>query len=437
MPNTIDFPSPGKVTIIAGKDQFIRPMNLTIEGKKYSFLGAGSFNIAYKSTTAPYEVYKEPLSTTELTDLPDRAVRLWNDINPTMPARVAGNGKGWIAPFISGTPASDQEISDALIDIYMRTGRVVVDAFVKSNFIKMGNGTIACIDIGSALQLETRLEEEKSHTSLGFWDTKGMKKVYDSVLLSSEIAMRSPFIANTIQALLYCTLYALDGQNLEFLKTHRDVMISLANAYEKNTGPEDAIPEILKKQVGPADKLPTTTSAPSQLNAASFDPNHPEYRIASQYCTTPDDFKKLSDAFAALQTTKSNDQKLSSSPSNDDEHIHARLVVLKRKIEFEKTIYEIRERNGKNYTGLGFFRRAGQSAGEKCIAANAMLQELDGIEKFLESYGQTTLQPLTLQTEQVKKAMQQGKLGELYKELQTIKKELEPDAQNFRNFNLH
>lgn len=418
MPNIINSPSPGKVTIIAGKDQFIRPMNLTVEGKEYSFLGAGSFNIVYKSTTAPYEVYKEPLFTTELTDLPDRAVRLWNDINPTMPARLAKNGKGWIAPFVSGNPASEQEISNALIDIYMRTGRVVVDAFVKSNFIKMGNGTIACIDIGLALQLETRLEEEKSHTSLGFWDTKGMKKVYDSVLSSGIATHYPPFITNTIQALLYCTLHAPDERDLEFLKTNRDLVISLAQAYENNTSPEHVIPKILKK-------LATTTLEPPQLNAASFDPNHPEYRIARKYCETPDDVKKLSEAFTALQKIELDYRKLSL-PLQIDE----RIQLLEKKLDWKKTVYEIREKNGADYTGLGFFRSAEESAGAKYRAALAMLQELKCLKQ------NTSLpEPPTSQTDQTKKAAQQGELGKLYQELQTIKKELRSNTSIFRNFN--
>jgi hypothetical protein len=92
-----------------------------------------------------------------ITDLPERSVRLWNEINPDLEPEATlistEMGDGWACPFIKGVQASDHEMSVALIDIFNRTGRIVVDATAPENFIKTPSGKVVCIDIGMALQI--------------------------------------------------------------------------------------------------------------------------------------------------------------------------------------------------------------------------------------------------------------------------------------------
>lgn len=233
-----NYPKDGQLTInVAGNDR-VYPMEITVSGRKYEFLGAGSYNIAYKSVDQPYEVYKQLFSKKEETDLPERAVDVWNKINPMLEAKLSEDGKGWIAPFVSGVDATSAEVSNALVDIYKDTGRIVVDAYVKGNFKKMSDGTIVCVDIGAALQLETRLERaaEQSKASLGFWDIRGMKAIYDEGF--EKLPKSHLQTVNMTKALLYLKLHRPDEQNLEYLKTDPKLVEILAGAYTKNLNPE-------------------------------------------------------------------------------------------------------------------------------------------------------------------------------------------------------
>jgi len=121
--------------------------------QNWSLLGEGAYNIAYINPqgTLVLKIQKDkPYDT----DLPERSVRLWNEINPhcTPEAYVVNTkyGMAWVCPFIKGRQATDDEMSNAIIDIYNNTGRIVVDATAKNNFITTHKGKVVCIDIGMA-----------------------------------------------------------------------------------------------------------------------------------------------------------------------------------------------------------------------------------------------------------------------------------------------
>ncbi len=158
---------------------------LIINGEEWTYLGAGSFNHAYvnKDKTEVLKIAK-PSDTPEKTDTPERSVRLWNEINPTPPfakeIKMEDGKKAWTCPFIAGTQPTPEELSKAVIDVFNRTGRIVVDAIVKDNFLKTKDGRIFCVDIGFALDL-------------AFEETKALAKIDD--LLSDKASLPVPELA--------------------------------------------------------------------------------------------------------------------------------------------------------------------------------------------------------------------------------------------------
>lgn len=196
------------------------------------FLGEGSFNKVYKSKDGK-EILKIQKDLSDSTDTPERSVRLWNAINSHLspPARL--EGLGWVCPFIEGVQASDKEMADALIDIFNKTGRVVVDATARKNFIRTPAGETVCIDIGMALQFERREDKHfaeirrKSRVSLEAW--KDLEDVYKPFL--TECAKKNPTTVNVVKALVFIKDNRPDLYDATFLKTNPDLVDKLAIAY--------------------------------------------------------------------------------------------------------------------------------------------------------------------------------------------------------------
>lgn len=203
-------------------------------------LGAGSYNFVYLNRKRNL-ILKIAQNKSESTDTPERSVRLWNIINAHIspPAKITHLNKGfeaWTCPFIYGEQASEKEITHALIRIFNRVGRIVIDALSSGNFIKTPSGEVVCVDIGMALLLEYRNENkllpqknrrrQKSIVSLNAWTN----------FLRSDIFhyFNSPgfFLSNTtIKALLYIKSYFPNITNADFLLDpyHR---IFLSNRYD-------------------------------------------------------------------------------------------------------------------------------------------------------------------------------------------------------------
>jgi hypothetical protein len=223
----------------------------------WTFLGEGTYNSVYVNKDRTYilkirKSYDEEASYD--VDNPERSVRVWNEVNAhiTPPAELRSvelSNKAdplicWVAPFIEGRQASDDEMSTALVDIFNRTGRIIVDAVSPNNFITTSNGNVVCVDIGLALQMERREEDElaqiarprkKSQESLSAWQdlSDGFSGTSPSKPESYfDYAQRgAPNTVQTIKALLFIKEYRPDIMNVDFLHSKPQLLRQLSQAY--------------------------------------------------------------------------------------------------------------------------------------------------------------------------------------------------------------
>lgn len=205
----------------------------------WSKIGAGNYNTAYRSSNRQW-VFKVQHHAHE-TDHPNRSVRLWNEINASIspPADVAygPNGEGWVCPYIEGTASTDSEIALALVDIYKRTGRIIVDATAPNNFITQADGKVVCVDIGMALQMERRENEylsnpkarRPSQVSLNEWDQRHPK--YNTKFFPDSHS-QNPQATNTIKSLLFIKANRPNLDDADFLKNQPALLLILATAYD-------------------------------------------------------------------------------------------------------------------------------------------------------------------------------------------------------------
>jgi hypothetical protein len=149
--------------------------------KKWRYLGEGNYNLAFwdKRKKLVYKIPKYaigygffPVSDACFLDSddPERCARVWNDLNPSLQAPAEVRPMGWVAPFLEGRQSSLSEIKTALIDIYNRTGRVILDPLTLGNFITTEDGTAHCVDVGFAarFQRQTKLQVGKHQRRYSF-----------------------------------------------------------------------------------------------------------------------------------------------------------------------------------------------------------------------------------------------------------------------------
>lgn len=233
-----------KVDETAGYELHVWPKKVMQDGIEWEYLSHGSFNVAYRSKDGTH-VLKIPRYTNKAADFPTRAVRLWNELNPTLPSKTTQDGTGWIAPYIDGTEPTQAEVISKLIDIYWTTGRIVVDASscvsgtTLGNFKKVtltdGSHRIVCIDPGAAVLL-TEETFSRSQTSLNFW--KNSNSAYDAFLAKTA---RSD-INHFIKALLYIDRH-LPDYRVQLLETPQYAfrIIQFASAYDAERKPQKTI----------------------------------------------------------------------------------------------------------------------------------------------------------------------------------------------------
>ncbi len=165
---------------------------------------------------------------------------MWNTINSGYPARVIYDLRhkpiGWVALFIHGTQPTHEEIAQKLLEIYERTGRIVVDAFITSNFVKTANGNIVCIDVGAAFFLESRpgLAQNHSQVSLDTWNGNAeytpMSGIYRKVF-----AKHSRIIVDVEKALLYLQMHRPDFRSVSAMLRQGSLINLLALSYDENS----------------------------------------------------------------------------------------------------------------------------------------------------------------------------------------------------------
>lgn len=208
----------------------------------WSFLGKGSYNEVYRSKDG-LSVLKIPIikgDKTDAYDTPERAVRLWNEINahikpPAYVIRTDGGHKGWVCPFIEGVQASDEEISAAIIDIFNTTGRIVIDAPGHKNVIKMPTGQIVCVDIGLAVEFDNREKEylvggkprRTSVTGIDAWTSN----VEGHQRFLKACCDEYPMAAHTINVLMLIKYHRPDMFDASFLRGNGPLIFKLTGLY--------------------------------------------------------------------------------------------------------------------------------------------------------------------------------------------------------------
>src|SRR3990167_4671547 len=187
-------------------------------GETWTYLDEGQYNVAYLSPDKK-SVLKIPKDPSDESEKPLRAVRLWNQINPDLSpeaqvVRINDEIYGWICPFVQGFPAYDYQIIEKIIDIYNRTGRIVIDAMVEGNVLyDITNKKVECIDISMALQLDENdrkiagQELRKSEVSLQTWSD--LKNIYNQkAFLNPNYS--DDAVINTLKALLFLQVHRPD-----------------------------------------------------------------------------------------------------------------------------------------------------------------------------------------------------------------------------------
>ncbi|KTD68595.1 MULTISPECIES: hypothetical protein [Legionella] len=230
-------------------------------------LGSGVYNDTYVSDDGT-RVLKIQKRENEITDSPERSVRLWNEINPDLkpPAAIIQTefGLGWVCPYIKGRQSTDKEISAALIDIFNRTGRIIVDAASPKNFITTPEGKVICVDIGMALQLDKKEEQQfgrerrNSVISQASWELTS-EQYKDVIFPLTRFVLKMEDTVNTIKALLFLRENRPDITNADFLNTthsykskfgiilQRTYLTTLSNAFSTEKEKQDDAINALKE----------------------------------------------------------------------------------------------------------------------------------------------------------------------------------------------
>ncbi len=206
---------------------------------KWTVLGNGSINMAYKSGDGR-SVFKlmhvvEPDE--QLMDTPERSVRLWNEMNPSLkpPARVSceyveGNLElGWVGPFVPGRQASDLEMKNKAISTFNEVGRIILDLTSEENIKTTPDGTMVCVDVGMAVKLDKiagtdRYVSFSSQYALNRFNFDLFDLHYHAYPQTIDIS----------KALLFIKLEYPEITNADFLKTlDQDEINLFVSAYEE------------------------------------------------------------------------------------------------------------------------------------------------------------------------------------------------------------
>jgi hypothetical protein len=201
-PNDASPKKPTKITEITPKT----PQYL------WEVLGEGSYNRVWKSAFPTPEslvagdsyegpwVLKYPIvdndPITDALNERERGVRLWNEINHTLP-RAGFYNKGWVAPYINDSrPATDDEITQKTVEIYCDTRRITLDAATRGNFLtQLKTGEVILVDMDLALKRRT------SVASLNF--AQNLEERFARYWTNAELQKSMPNTINITRNLLF------------------------------------------------------------------------------------------------------------------------------------------------------------------------------------------------------------------------------------------
>lgn len=220
--------------------------NDTTKANKYQWLalGNGNYNKVWKSNfdTPQALVSDEPhqgpwvLKYAILDANPvnnamndkERAIRIWNEVNKDLPK--AGLHKlGWVSPYLENSrPATDAEITAKVIEIFMETKRIIVDAAVKGNFLTDNTtGKVHLVDVDLALKRRDSVASINFHNkyknSYSFFDDRFKQNTpKTSETIKNLLYLEDNLSANDIDSL--CEQKKITSQNiatLTWLEAHK------------------------------------------------------------------------------------------------------------------------------------------------------------------------------------------------------------------------
>lgn len=214
-------------------------------------LGEGAYNKAYVNddSTLVFKIQKKKNDTTDTYDTPERSIRLMTELYPDMPLGAQLHedpqlGKGWTFPFIHGRPAKDLEMVKVIIDIFNRTGRIMLDGCINRNFITTYSNhptypnKIFCIDVGMTVRLQAEEEimvsgksRRKSQTSHNIQRNEEIGLYYKSW---SHSTTKDLIATHLIQALLLIREHRPSIVDVSFLKDNSAFIKKLGFLYQKN-----------------------------------------------------------------------------------------------------------------------------------------------------------------------------------------------------------
>lgn len=234
------------------------PQTIVYKGITCKLLGLGTYNDVYKfydpalkkkmvlKIQRQCDRYSKPHKVDDLKlDHPSRSVELWNVINSHIKPNASlvfnadGSILGWVCPYIKGKLADPYQICLALIDIFNKTGRIVLDAPC-NNFIVTPDGKIVCIDVGLLLQLEerdihfTELTRRKSVASL-LRETAIIHNMRFFDKYNSDHQQEITPILDILKALIIIKNFRPNIVKVDFLKTHHILKRALVKAYDDNS----------------------------------------------------------------------------------------------------------------------------------------------------------------------------------------------------------
>ncbi len=261
---------------------------MSSETDNWLLLAGGGFNVAYVNPESRL-VFKRVMNDKFTTDSPERSVRLWNLFNPTLKpkAKVVTliiDGKecqGWTCPYVKTkySPTTtcteedveidrmsyrnammntdiqneeDETIARALLGIYNRTGRIIIDASIPGNLIVTAENKVVCVDVGMALTLEEKEDQclhryarRKSIVSNEAWESVHRDGIDDRILKDKKSML--PKTLMTTRALLFIRAHRPDISNVDFLNNDPTLLAQLSNAYDAEIK-NDAIQSLEDKQ---------------------------------------------------------------------------------------------------------------------------------------------------------------------------------------------
>jgi hypothetical protein len=259
-------------------------------------------------------VLKIPFSQDEITDKPERTTRLFNDryhkyqqvglIKKAEICKIDGR-QACLIPFLSivAGKVTESEKMDEMLHLYQEHERVLLDALVDGNVVKMDIGNqsiVGTIDFGNAIKFLRPSDPGNSQTSLEIIPLE--IKLYSPFLKKqSEPQGSAVKLALFTQALFVVAALQLKLKDLKLLTTNQNLVNLLSNIFQAKA--ENVIiseeflqffdnesPKTLEKVNAHIVKLTKIFDAPSPLslqeirylrfNPAVFDYEEPLIRLS-------------------------------------------------------------------------------------------------------------------------------------------------------------